>query len=122
IDLQETPDDLEESWLGFLADSNLDRKTWPFIRWYLTNALIQAEKDLEMNEIYLGVPGTITAGTATAAGTSLKGIKKQINEMNTAGTGGKVTLGAVPTTDGKLLVKYVQDLVDGGGRLLKNEL
>ena len=126
IDLQETPDDLEESWLGFLADSNLNRKEWPFIKWYLTNALIQAEKDLEMNEIYSGVPGTVTAGTATNAGTSLKGIKKQINEFNTAGTLLKISMGAVPatTTDaGKIaLVQYVEDMVKQTPRLLRNEV
>lgn len=122
IDLEDTPDDIEESWLGFLASKKLDRKEWPFIKWYLTNALIQADQDLELNEIYGGVTGTITPGTATAAGTSLKGIKLQINEMDTAGTGSKVVLGAVPTTDGKLLVEYIQDLVNGGGRLLKNQL
>jgi len=126
IDLQETPDDLEESWLGFLADSGLNRKDWPFIKWYLTNALIQADKDLELNEIYYGVPGAITPGTATAAGTSLKGIKKQINEANTAGTLLKVTLGAVPSTatdaGKKELVEYVETMIKSTPRLLRNEL
>lgn len=121
IDLKETPDDLEESWLGFLADKNLKRKEWPFIKWYLTNCLIQADKDLELNEIYKGVPGVITPGTATAAGASLKGIKTQINELDAAGKGSKITLGAVPST-GKELVEYVDQLVGGAGRLLSNEL
>lgn len=126
IDLQETPDDLEESWLGFLADNSLNRKDWPFIKWYLTNALIQADKDLELNEIYNGVPGTVTAGTATAAGASLKGIKKQINEANTAGTLLKLTMGAVPSTatdQGKKdLVTYVESMIKQTPRLLRNEL
>lgn len=121
IDLQETPDELEESWLGFLADSGLKRKDWPFIKWYLTNALVQADKDLETTEIYYGVPGTITAGTATAAGTSLKGIKKQINEANTAGTLMKITMGAFPT-DPLESVEYVEDFTKQINRLLRNEL
>lgn len=121
IDLEETPDDLEESWLGFLADNNLKRDKWPFIKWYLMNALIQAEQDLELNEIYKGVVGNITPGTANAAGTSLQGIKKQINLMDAAGEGKKITLGAVPTV-GKELVEYVDDLIGGAGRLLTNEL
>lgn len=126
IDLQETPDDLEESWLGFLASSNLDRKTWPFIKWYLMNALAQQDKDLEMLEIYNGVPGTITAGTATAAGTSLKGIKKQINEADASGKLLKLVLGAVPSTAtdaGKIeLVEYYEDAVKMLNRLLRNEI
>lgn len=121
IDLEETPDDLEESWLGFLADNDLKRDKWPFIKWYLMNALIQAEQDLELNEIYKGVVGNITPGTANAAGTSLQGIKKQINLMDAAGEGKKITLGAVPTV-GKELVEYVDDLIGGAGRLLTNEL
>lgn len=126
IDLLETPDDLEESWLGFLADGSLKRKDWPFIKWFLTNALIQAEKDLEMSEIYFGVPGTITAGTATAAGTSLKGIKKQINEFDAAGKLLKLTMGAVASTatdaGKKALVQYVESMVRQTPRLLKNEV
>jgi hypothetical protein len=126
IDLLETPDDLEESWLGFLADSNLDRRQWPYIKWFLMNTLIQADKDLELNEIYAGVPGTITAGTATAAGTSLKGIKKQINEFHAAGKTNTVVMGAVPATatdaGKKDLVKYVEDMIKATPRLLRNEL
>lgn len=121
IDLQETPDDLEESWLGFLADNNLDRRKWPFITWYLTNALLQSDKDLEMNEIYSGVPGAIVSGTATAAGASLKGIKKQINEFDTAGKLLKITMGAVPT-DPEEYVEYVEEMIKQVPRLLRNEL
>lgn len=121
IDLQETPDDLEESWLGFLADQSLNRKDWPFIKWYLTNALIQADKDLELNEIYSGVPGNITAGTATAAGTTLMGIKKQLQDLHAAGNMATVTMGAVPT-DPLLYVEYVEDMMKATPRLLRNEL
>lgn len=126
IDLQETPDDLEESWLGFLGDNSLSRKEWPFVRWYLTNALIQADRDLEMEEIYKGVPGTITTGTANAAGTSLLGIKKQINDFNTAGKLLKISMGAVPSTAtdaGKIeLVDYIEDMIKQTPRLLRNEI
>lgn len=122
IDLQETPDDLEESWLGFLADGNLDRRQWPFIRWYLENALIKADEDLELNEIYKGVVGTITPGTATAAGASLQGIKAQLNAHHAAGNLGTVTMGAVPTTDAEDFVDYVEDFINNIPRLLRREL
>ncbi len=81
IDLQENPDTLEETWLGFLSGEGLDRKQWPFMKWYLAQALIQADKDLELNEIYSGIPGSITPGTATAAGTSLLGIKNRSTHL-----------------------------------------
>lgn len=122
IDLQETPDDLEESWLGFLADQNLDRREWPYIKWYLMNALIQADKDLELTEIYFGDnSAAIVPGTATAAGTSMLGIKKQINNLNTAGKLELITMGAVPAT-GLLMVDYVEEMIKQIPRLLRNEL
>jgi hypothetical protein len=121
IDLQETPDDLEESWLGFLADSSLKRQDWPFIKWYLMNALIQADKDLELNEIYYGVVGSITPGTATAAGATLQGIKKQINVLDGAGKLNKIIMGAVPT-DAVDFVDYVEEMFESTDRLLRNEI
>jgi hypothetical protein len=121
IDLAEYPDELEETWLGFLADNDLDRKTWPFVKWYIMNALIQQEKDMEELEIYKGVPGVITPGTATAAGASLLGIKKQINDFNTAGTLDLKVLGAVPT-DAVEFVEYIEAFVKMIPRLLRNEL
>lgn len=121
IDLQERPDELEESWLGFLADSSLNRKDWPFIKWFLMNALIQAEKDLEMSEIYHGVAGAIVEGTPTAAGASLDGIKIQINRLNTAGKLDLITMGAVPT-DPILYVEYIEDMIKQVERPLRNEL
>jgi len=121
IDLAETPDDLEESWLGFMADQNLDRRQWPFIKWYLMNALIQADKDLELNEIYAGVPGSITPGTATAAGTSLLGIRKQINDLDADSKLLKIVLGAVPT-DPSDFVDYVEAMFEATPVLLRNEI
>src|SRR4051812_28868898 len=48
IDVQEQPDVLEQSWLGFLADGNLDRKQWPFVRWWLEAAILpQSREDWE---------------------------------------------------------------------------
>lgn len=120
IDLQETPDDLEESWLGFLADNNLDRTKWPFITWYLANALLQADKDLEA-EIYAGVQGSITPGTANTPGTTINGIKKQINVLNAASKLNLITVGASPT-DAQDYVDYVEEFVSGIDRLLRNEL
>ena len=54
-DLQETPDDLEATWLGFLADDSLDRKTWPFVRWFIeVHCLPQIQEDYELYEVYGG--------------------------------------------------------------------
>lgn len=79
IDEQETPSDLEKSWVGFLngIDSN-DRKNYPFVRWYMEHIIMQSIQDYEVAEVYKGVEGAITPGTATAAGASMNGLGEQI--------------------------------------------
>lgn len=121
IDLQETADDITQSWLSFLEDSSLKRQDWPIIKYYLENAIKQSKSDMEKNEIYAGVTGAITPGTATAAGASLVGIKKLINTIDGAGTGDKQTLGAVPT-DPSDFVDYVEAFIEGVDEILRDEL
>jgi len=48
IDDSVNPDDVEATWLGFLASESTDRKTWPFVRWYIEQLLMpRAQKDME---------------------------------------------------------------------------
>lgn len=108
IDVSEYPDDLEESWLGFLADSALPRSTWPFVKYWLQELVLpQSEQNWENDEVFKGVLGAITQGTATGIGTQVNGIRKLIRDAYTAGKTNLVTLGAVPT-DPKLFVKYME--------------
>jgi hypothetical protein len=113
VDTQEYPDDLEGTWLGFLAGDSIDRKEWPFIRWFIEVFLLpQALEDYEMNEIYKGVFAAPTPGTAGAAGTSMNGIRKAINDQITAGRITPIVMGAMPTTNDATLVTYIEKFVD----------
>jgi hypothetical protein len=48
IDKQFHPDDIENTWLGFLSSNNTDRKEWPFVKWLIEVHIIpQAHEDLE---------------------------------------------------------------------------
>lgn len=104
IDLQETPDDLEDSYLGFLADvEELDRSKWPFVRWWMEfQVMPKKEEDLESVEYFNGVFATPTPGTAGDAGTSMDGLEKIISAYNTAGRtnvgNGAISIGT-PATD-----------------------
>lgn len=109
IDASEYPDSLVETWLTFLTDKKLDRKQWPFAKWYAGELLLQANEDFEKFEVFGGVPGTITPGTATAQGTNLLGIKKQLNDAHAAGKTLTLSMGAVPT-DPLLFVAYMEDM------------
>ena len=119
IDLEEMPDQFENTWLAFLARpnatdtaKNLDRATWPFIRWYLEMYVIpQHKEDLCLNEDFFGVQ-TAPVGGATpgAAGIIYDGIRKQIDDNVTAGITHQVVTGAleVVNTD---FVKQLEDWV-----------
>jgi hypothetical protein len=114
-DVEETPDTLEATWLGFLADNSLDRKVWPFVRWLMeTHLLPQIQEDYELNEVYLGKFVAPTTGVAGAAGTAMDGIKTIINGQINAGRITPISLGAIPT-DPAAFVDYVEAFTDNIG-------
>lgn len=81
VDSDEYPDDLEGSWLGFLAGESIERADWPFVRWFIEVWLIpKLKEDYELNEVYKGVFAAPTPGTAGAVGTAMDGIKFLINK------------------------------------------
>lgn len=87
IDLQETPDDLEATYLGFLANvAEIERAKWPFVRWWLEQHVMpKAEEDLETAEYFAGEYAAPAPGVAGAAGTSMNGLRKVIRGYATAG-------------------------------------
>lgn len=111
-DVEETPDDLEATWLGFLADGSLDRKVWPFVRWLMeTHLLPQIQEDYELYEVFNGVHAAPVNGVPGAAGTAMDGIKKIINTQVTAGRIVPISLGAIPD-DPAAFVDYVEAFTD----------
>lgn len=109
IDMEITPDDIVNSWLGFLEGEGIKREEWPLIR-YIMEIHIPAQhaQDFELNESYLGVYAAPTPGTAGAAGTSMDGIKQQFT--NNAAKVQTISMGALPTAD-EDVVAYVEDFV-----------
>ncbi|MEP7375529.1 MAG: hypothetical protein ABI675_19445 [Chitinophagaceae bacterium] len=118
IDLQETPDDLEATYLGFLAAlPEADRAQWPFVIWWLSNLIPPAkERDLELNEYFAGVYlAPPVPGTAGAVSTAMNGIRKVIRGYNTAGRlnlgNGPFALGAFPGADADFCT-YIETFVE----------
>jgi hypothetical protein len=98
VGAQEYPDELEATWLGFLDSPEVDRKAWPFVRWYVEVYLIpQIKQDIELNEIYQGVYAAPEAGTPGAAGTSMDGLKITINRHIANGLISPIATGTVET-------------------------
>ena len=113
VDLEMTPDQIEASWLGFLADSDLDRSKWPLIRWLIeAHILPQVQEDYELNEVYLGKFVAPTKGTPAAAGTAMDGIRTIINNGVSAGRITPIALGAIPS-DPQAFCDYVEAFARG---------
>ena len=111
-DMEETPDDLEATWLGFLADDSLDRKVWPFVRWLIeVHALPQIQEDYELYEVYGGNYAAPVNGVPGPAGTAMDGIKTTLNGLVTAGRITPISIGAIPS-DPAAFVDYVELFTD----------
>lgn len=105
------PDDLKNQWLAFMTSNNLDRTTWPFVRWFIEEyVLTQIKVDLETQAIYGGVYSAPASGVANAANQIMNGIKKTINDAVTAGSITVIPTGA-PNADPVLWANQVEAFV-----------
>jgi hypothetical protein len=112
VDLEENPDVIEATWLGFLADKNLDRAQWPVIRYLVEEHLYnRMDEDYELNEIYFGKYAAPVSGTPGAAGTGMDGIRTIINRAIQQSKITPIALGALPI-DPVAFCEYVEAFVD----------
>lgn len=118
IDLQETPDDLEATYLGFLANiAEVERAKWPFVKWWLEQHVMpKADEDLETAEYFGGVYQAPVDGVAGAAGTAMDGLRKVIRGYNIAGRtnlgNGAIATGA-PAADDADFCTQVEGFFEG---------
>ncbi len=104
------PDAIKYSWLQFMTSNNLDRTTWPFVRWVIEKYLYnQIKLDLEKT-IYPAVYVAPTAGIPNAASESYNGLKKIINDAITA-TDIVVIPTGTPNADPVLWVGQIETFV-----------
>ena len=118
VNIGSIPDLLVNMWLGFLTteggkDPNVDRTTWPFVRWYIEKWLLpQENQDIFMNEAWTGVwadPGTNS--TAGPAGTALNGLRFKLRTAIDDGDITPISTGALET-DPELFVEQLEDFVE----------
>lgn len=119
IDFEEYPDDLEATWLGFLASNSTNRKEWPFVKWLIeTHIIPKAKEEAELSEYYNGVYAAPTPGTASDAGTNLDGLKKLIqaavdSDGTTRGIANVLDAAKVGALDTATIFDQVEAAVDG---------
>lgn len=80
VDEEINPDDIEATWLGFLAGAGVDRQSWPLIKFLLEHPeqgyLAKINSDMELYEYGKGVYVAPTPGAAATTGNSMNGIIK----------------------------------------------
>lgn len=112
IDWEDNPSVLFGNWLGFLADNNVDRKQWPFIKWLIEEKLIpKSREDRELLAYFKGTYLAPTPGTAGDAIDVMDGLGKQIDDGLTAATINQITLNGGLTTSN--IFDQVEAFVNG---------
>ncbi len=121
IDEELTPDDIEATWLGFLASTAIDRKDWPLVKFLLEHpeqGMIAAiNRDMETKEYGHGVYTDPTPGTAGITGKSMNGLVKLIQTGVDAETMNSVNIGAL---DKDTIFEQIEQFVDGISEVYQN--
>ena len=113
IDKLLTPDNLRQSWMGFLNGlPEQDRSKWPIIQWMIQQMLLpKSSEDMLVSSIYWGWQMTAfdatpvvngatfirefaSASGETPADASMDGIRTQLAKMSAAGRLNEITVGA----------------------------
>lgn len=98
VDQSFYPDALKSQWLAFLTSNNLDRTTWPFVKWFIEKYVMgQINHDIVKN-LYGAIYAAPAPGVAGAASAAFDGLKKIINTAVTAGTIVTIATGAPNAT------------------------
>lgn len=108
------PDDVEDTWAGFLSGPGVDRKDWPLIRFLLEHPdqgyLSKINSDMELLEYGKGVYVAPTPGTAGITGSSMNGLIHQLQSGVDDSTINSLNIGALVK---ETIFDQVEQFVDG---------
>lgn len=121
VDEEVTPDDIEATWLGFLASAAVDRKDWPLVKFMLEHpdqGIIAAiNRDMETKEYGHGVATAVTPGTAGVTGQTMNGLITLIQAGVNAETINSVNIG---TLDKDTIFDQIELFTDGISEIYQN--
>ncbi len=87
IDFEFYPDDVFESWLGFLTDEKVDRKQWPISRYIIEQLIVpKVQANRELLLIGKGDYTAPTENVAQATGLSMDGFCTILKDKRALGT------------------------------------
>ncbi len=80
VDEDVEPDEIEATWLGFLASHSINRKDWPFVKYIIETLYIpQIHQDMELDAYFWGVrKDEAEEGKGLEPRDSMDGIHKQL--------------------------------------------
>lgn len=108
------PDDIEATWLGFLASGLIDRKEWPLIKFLIEHPeqgyIAKINSDMELLEYGKGVYTAPTTGVAGDTGKSMNGLIYQLQAGVDDGTINSVDIEALNKST---IFDQVELFVDG---------
>jgi hypothetical protein len=117
VDFDDNPDDLEATWLGFLASEAVSRKDWPFVKWLIEVHMIpKIKEEMELQAYGLGIFSEPTDGEANSASEALDGLKTLIQKGVDADG---VTAGVMNVVEGigdlddSTIFDQIEQFVDG---------
>lgn len=111
MDFEDWPDDLEATWLGFLADNNLSRKEWPYIRYIIEAFLFpKLDEEKELLAYYKGVQKDPTTNVAGLPQDVMNGIGTLLK--NGIASGKMNQLIGIGTLAADTIFDQVEDCVD----------
>jgi len=103
------PDDIVDSWIGFMEDETKTRKDWPISRYIIEKLIIP--KVLDNRELKLIGKGIYDVNNLTVTGRSMDGFCTILKKLKTAGTSSInfIDLGSLTTEN---IVDKINDFVD----------
>ena len=120
MDYEEYPDELEASWLGFLADKNLDRKKWPLIRYVVEHLILpKMEEEYELEAIFYGRREEPVAGTSGEPWQAMDGLRYLRNKAIEDAKTSPIAIGAWDADDEELVGQF-EEFADGIGKAYWN--
>ncbi len=113
VDLELTPDDIEATWLGFLASEAVDRKDWPLVKFLIEHPdqgiIASINRDMELKEYGFGEKTAITPNTASAAGKTMDGLITLIKKGVAAETMNSIDIGELSKAT---IVAQLEEFID----------
>lgn len=115
------PDDIEATWLGFLASTSVSRQEWPLIKYLIEHPdqgyLAKINSDMELEEYAKGVYVAPTPGTPGDTGKSMDGLIVQLQRGVDRETINSINLG---TLDETTIFDQIEAFVDGIAELYQH--